>query len=152
MFLTRPDDEMVTKARRTGPRRIGRTTRMNATDIFIDDWDAPAQFRLDEAELPSGGLLLEAAGELDIATVPELRERLDAAVDAGVSRVVLDLTGVSFMDSVAMAAILHARRGLADRGSLAVVIPSGSYTRLVVEIAGLPRCLDLFETREQALA
>jgi hypothetical protein len=33
-----------------------------------------------------------------------------------------------------------------------VVIPSGSYTRLVVEIAGLPRCLDLFETRADALA
>jgi anti-anti-sigma factor len=125
---------------------------MNATDIFIDDWDAPAQFALDEATLPGGGVVMTAAGELDIATVPALRRRLDAVIDAGAKRLVLDLSAVSFMDSVAMAAILHARTRLSDGGRLAVVIPSGSYTRLVVEIAGLPRCLDLYETRADALA
>ena len=125
---------------------------MNATDLFIDDWDAPAQFQLEESPLAGGGVALTAAGELDLATVPALRERLDAAIDAGARHLVLDLTAVTFMDSVAMAAILHARTRLGGDGRLAVVIPTGSYTRLVVEIAGLPRCLDLFETRAQALA
>lgn len=101
--------------------------------------------------MPSGRLLT-VSGELDIATAPDLRSRLDAAVDAGTKRIVLDLEAVSFMDSVAMAAIIHTRTRLGDRGKIAIVVPSASYTRLVFEIAGLPRCLDLFETREHAVA
>jgi anti-sigma B factor antagonist len=127
------------------------TDMSSALDIFVDDWDRPPAFQLEEERLASGALVLIAAGELDLATAPVLRNRLDAAVDACAKRVVLDLTAVSFIDSVAMAAIIHARTRLGDAGRLAVVIPSGSYTRLVLEIAGLPRCLDLFETREQAL-
>jgi hypothetical protein len=30
------------------------------------------------------------------------------------------------------------------------VVPGGTYTRLVFEIAGLPRCLDVFETLADA--
>ena len=51
-----------------------------------------------------------------------------------------------------MAAIIHARTQLSDSGRMAIVVDPDSYTRLVFEIAGLPQCLDLVETREQALA
>ncbi len=115
-------------------------------------WDSPAEFRLTEERLAPGGRLLAVCGELDIATVPELRERLDAAVDAGVKRLVLDLSDISFMDSVAMAAILHTRTRMGERGRVHVVVPESSYTRLVFEIAGLPRCLELYESREAAIA
>jgi len=115
-------------------------------------WDRPAEFRLTEERVRPDGRLLAVYGELDIATVPELRERLDAAVDAGVKRLVLDLSGVAFMDSVAIAAILHTRTRLGDSGRILVVVREGSYTRLVFEIAGLPRCLELFESRAEAVA
>lgn len=115
-------------------------------------WDSPDEFRLIEERLAPSGRLLTVSGELDIATAPDLRKRLDAAVDAGTKRIVLDLEAVSFMDSVAMAAIIHTRTRLGDKGKIAIVVPSTSYTRLVFEIAGLPRCLDLFETRDHAVA
>ena len=114
-------------------------------------WDSPAEFRLTEERLAPGGRLLAVCGELDIATVPELRERLDAAVDAKVKRLVLDLSDISFMDSVAMAAILHTRTRMGERAD-PVVVPESSYTRLVFEIAGLPRCLELYESRADAIA
>ena len=114
-------------------------------------WDAPQEFRLAEEPLP-GGVLISVTGELDIATAPELRSRLNAAVEARARRVVLDLCPVTFMDSVAMAVVLHARARLGAGGRMAIVIPGDSYTRLVFEIAGLPQCLDLFETRGEALA
>ncbi len=100
--------------------------------VFVDGWDRPPAFYVLESPLAADGVVLTVHGELDIATAPEFRERLDAAVDAGARRLVLDLTHVAFMDSVAIAAILHTR------------------TRLVFEIAGLPRCLDLFETLADA--
>jgi anti-sigma B factor antagonist len=98
------------------------------------------------------GALLTVSGELDIATAPLLRERLSAAIGGGVRRLVLDLCPVSFMDSVAVAAILHARRDLGEGGRMAVACAAESYPRLVFEIAGLPACLDLFETPAAAIA
>ena len=152
MFLPQADEEFREgRGVRGRPGSEGNMTDMSALDSFVDDWDRPPAFRLEEERLASGAIVLTAAGELDLATAPALRRGLDTAVDGGAKDIVLDLTAVSFIDSVAMAAIIHARTRLGDTGRLAVVIPRESYTRLVLEIAGLPRCLHLFETREQAL-
>lgn len=120
--------------------------------IVTRAWDKPEEFRLAETPIEPAGVAIAVSGELDIATAPELRRSMTAAIDAGASRLVIDLCSVSFMDSVAMAAIIHARTQLADGGRLAIVLDQDSYTRLVFEIAGLPRCLDLFETRDEAIA
>ena len=114
-----------------------------------DDWSA---FEMAEERLGATGTLLRVSGELDIATAPDLRDRLTAAIDRGATGVVVDLRDVTFMDSVAMAAILHARTQLGGNGRFAVVLGADSYTQLVFEIAGLPRCLDLFETRDEAVS
>lgn len=41
-------------------------------------------------------LVVEVTGELDIATTPEVADRLHAAVDHGASTLVVDLAGVTF--------------------------------------------------------
>jgi anti-sigma B factor antagonist len=114
--------------------------------------DEPGGFMVSATALAPSGLLLTVSGELDIATAPVLRERLSAAIAGGVRRLVIDLRPVSFMDSIAVAAILHARRDLGDDGRMAVVTVAESYPRLVFEIAGLPACLDMFETTDAAIA
>jgi anti-sigma B factor antagonist len=96
--------------------------------------------------------LLTASGELDIATAPELRGRLTGLIDEGARGLVLDLRPVTFMDSVALAAMLHARSRLPQDGRMAIVLEAGSYTRLIFEIAGLPDRLDLFEREDEAIA
>src|SRR6185436_5775455 len=107
---------------------------------------------LEREPLPSSepGLLVAAWGELDIATAPELRSTLADAFSSGVTRLVIDLTGLSFLDSVAVAALLHARRQLGDDGRMSVVVPPDSYAQLVFTVAGLSHCLDVFATREAA--
>jgi anti-anti-sigma factor len=109
-------------------------------------------FHVTEEPLEPSGVLLTAAGELDVATAPELRARLSTAIDGGASRLVVDLRPVSFLDSIALATLLHARQRLGDAGRMAVVVAPDSYVRLMFEVAGLPECLDLVETREQAVA
>ena len=113
-----------------------------------DDWSA---FEVEE-ERTASGAVITVHGELDIATVPTFRERLKAAADANLSSIVIDLEPVTFMDSVALAAILHTRTLLGTERRMAVVVTPDSYSRLVFEIAGLPDCLNLFDTRAEALA
>ena len=111
----------------------------------------PSALRLTEESLEPSAVVLTVGGELDIATAPELRTRLNAAVDAGLSRLVIDLRPLSFLDSVAMATLLQARRRLGESGRMAVVVAADSYVRLIFAVAGMPRCIDVFDTREQAV-
>jgi anti-sigma B factor antagonist len=111
----------------------------------------PVEFRIVEEPFDPRGVVISVSGELDIATVPKLRRRLTAALDRGARRVVIDLRPLDFLDSVAVAALLHAARQLGDDGRLAVVVAPDSYTRMVFEIAGLPQCLDVVATRADAI-
>jgi anti-sigma B factor antagonist len=105
-----------------------------------------------EEPLEPSGIVLTASGELDIATAPLLRAPLNAAIDAGVRRIIVDLLGLTFLDSVALAALLQIRRRLGHDGRMAVVVAPDSYVRLIFEVAGMPQCVDVVETREQAVA
>ena len=111
----------------------------------------PVDFRVEAESFEPDGLVITVAGELDVATVPEVRALLDAALARGVRRVVIDLLPLFFLDSIAVAALLRVAGELGDDGRLAVVVDPDSYIRMVFEIAGLPQCLDVVATRAAAL-
>ena len=104
-----------------------------------------------EETFDPSGLVVTVSGELDVATTPALRAHLDAAIDAGAQRLVIDLRAVSFLDSVALAAIVHAKQRLPENGRLALAVDPSSYVMLVFESGGLPKVLDLVDTRAQAI-
>ena len=117
-------------------------------DPRMEEWPP---FGLTEEPL-ANGLVLTVSGELDMATAPDLRETLTVATEVGATELVVDLRDVKFMDSVGLAAILHARSRLSDAGRLAIVLTRDSYPHLVLETAGLPRTLALFEELDDAVA
>jgi anti-sigma B factor antagonist len=112
----------------------------------------PRGIQLTEETFEPSGLVISVAGELDIATAPTLRDHLTAAIEAGRHRLVIDLSAISFLDSVALATIVHAKQMLPEGGKLALAIDPSSYVMLVFEGGGLAKVLDLAETREQAVA
>ena len=111
----------------------------------------PREIQMTEESFDPTGLVLTVSGELDIATAPALRDRFAAAIVAGKRRLVIDLSALSFLDSVALATIVHAKQRLPEDGKMAVVIDPSSYVMLVFESGGLPKVLDLVDTRDQAI-
>ena len=104
------------------------------------------------AETPDWpGALIVARGELDVQSVGDLRARLNEAVDAGNKRLVIDLAEVSFIDSLSLSALVATRRRLGDDGRLAVVAVH-EYVQLILQATGLEQVLDVFETRDDAVA
>jgi anti-sigma B factor antagonist len=97
------------------------------------------------------GALIVARGELDVQSVPELKARLAEALDAGQTRVVVDLAGVTFIDSLSLSALVGARRRLPEPGRLAVVVVH-EYVLLILQATGLEQVLDVFATRAEAEA
>ena len=72
-------------------------------------------------------------GEIDLSTVPVLRRRLDEAAGSGAKQVVLDLRGVSFLDSSGLKLILDQL----DRDVGFALIAGPESVHRVFEITGL---------------
>jgi anti-sigma B factor antagonist len=77
-------------------------------------------------------VVLHVAGELDMHTVGRLREGLARALSEHEGGVVVDLTGVGFIDSTGLSALLNAQRRLTRaRRRLAVVVDDGPVLRVL---------------------
>ena len=113
--------------------------------------DEPRGIQLTEETFEPAGLVVTVSGELDIATSPVLRDRLTAAIEAGRHRLVIDLSDLEFVDSIALATIVHAKKELPEHGKLALTVDPTSYVMLVFQSGGLTRVLDLVETRAEAI-
>jgi anti-anti-sigma factor len=82
----------------------------------------------------TGRVWLIVDGELDIASVPLLSERLWELIEADAD-VVLDLTAVTFIDSATVRLLWSLRDQLHDR-NLALIAPLGQ-ARGLLELTGL---------------
>jgi len=90
-------------------------------------------------------------GEVDALTAPQLGRRLLGLADEGKTRVVVDLSNVTFMDSTGISVLLNALRHQKTRsGNLVLVCPTERIMR-PFQITGLVGHLRIFGSREQAL-
>lgn len=111
--------------------------------------EAPIQVA---ACLAGNTFVVTVAGRMDGATAPVVDEKVAALVEGGVSSLVLDITGVSFMASAGLRSILKCSRALAQTGAaFALAGPTGMAAELL-SIAGLTDLVWIYDTTEEALA
>jgi anti-sigma B factor antagonist len=89
-------------------------------------------------------------GELDVATAPELRSRLDSAIDRGPAVVVADLLGVTFLDSTALGVLIGALKRCQATGRELRIVAAEPRILKIFEITGLTELFSLFPTVEEA--
>ena len=96
--------------------------------------------------------VVTVTGEIDLATQGQLRTTLNDLVVAGHVDLVQDLSGVDFVDSTGLGALIGTRRRVhAFHGSLALVIPNEAVMK-VFTITGLEKVFDIHDTLDAALA
>jgi anti-sigma B factor antagonist len=96
--------------------------------------------------------ILTLTGQLDFALCLELAPALDAVLRSPVRAVVIDLEGVSLVDSSGIALMINASRSLDHAGrELAIACPRGPRRR-AFELTALDRQLPMHDTRQAALA
>ena len=80
-------------------------------------------------------------GEIDLSTSTRVNRELDDALDLGPSRLRLDLSGVSFMDTSGVAVLLKARRRALERDCRFSVSSSSPTITRLLEVTGLTELL-----------
>lgn len=87
--------------------------------------------------------VLRIAGEIDVYTAPDLRQRVVDLVDNGTRHIVADLRGVDFLDSTGLGALVGSLKRLRlCQGSLTLVTSGGRILQLF-QITGLIRAFAL---------
>ena len=98
-----------------------------------------------------GFAVLAVSGEVDVATVPRLREQLHGLVAQGSNKIIVNLDAVDFLDSTGLGVLVETRTRLANRRAFLLVAP-GVETRRALEISGLDRHFALHDTVDGALS
>jgi anti-sigma B factor antagonist len=107
-----------------------------------------AQLELSEEQVNGGARVITVSGEIHVTTAPEFSQRLNDAVAADAPGVVVDMSGVEFIDSTGLNGL---RRVTRAEGRMALVISNPTVLRLF-EITKLDSTFDIHPTREAALA
>jgi anti-sigma B factor antagonist len=103
-----------------------------------------APFAIDSAH-DADTARLELSGELDLATVAQLERAVDTALARGARTLVLDLAGISFVDSSGLRLfIVLAQRASADGWKLSLTRPQ-SQAMAVFQVSGVEQSLPLAE-------
>jgi len=100
-------------------------------------------FALD-VTMQQGWTVLSVTGELELATAPQLRQRVVSLVAEGRTHIVLDLAGVDFADSVGLGVIVAALKRVRGRDGELVVAGAVPRVRRLFEVTRLDEIVDLF--------
>jgi anti-sigma B factor antagonist len=90
-------------------------------------------------------------GELDLSTAPRLKWPLLDSMKAGRTRLLLDLSGVTFIDSTALSVLVAAHRKLPAGARMALVCTNPNVLR-IFSVAGIEDSFAIFATADAALA
>jgi len=95
--------------------------------------------------------VITLAGELDVATAPDLMEPLREILEEDPQRLVIDLDEVTFLDSTGLGVLVSAYQRMSTRaGGLAFVCHSRSCLK-VMQITGLSRVFRFAPSVEEAV-
>lgn len=89
----------------------------------------------------TGACTLAIAGELDVATAPELRAAVGSLLGSGCRDLVIDLHGVTFIDSSGLGALLWALHRVDGAGGEMVAVRPSDRVTEVLRVTGLERLL-----------
>ena len=88
------------------------------------------------------GVRLTLAGELDASSAPELDRRLRELSEEGNPQVILDLSGLSFVDSAGVSVLIRAKHDAEEKGYALVLSRPTAQVQGVFALLGLLRWLE----------
>jgi anti-sigma B factor antagonist len=102
----------------------------------------------------AGVVVLIASGEIDYNSCPLLRTSIFSHIGAGRRRLIIDLSDVSFIDSMAIGVLVGTVVRLRSSGGGSLVVACIAENKRVLrifDIAGVAEVISLYRSREDAL-
>ena len=104
-----------------------------------------------DVEQRGTAVVLHVAGELDLVTTPILSEACTKALRSRPPVLVIDLTGVTFLASVGMSAIVAAHEAGGEQQTKVRVVGGSRDTLRPIRVTGLDNLLSIYPDLPSAL-
>jgi anti-sigma B factor antagonist len=113
---------------------------------------AEPRFRTHERDVDARTSVIAVEGEIHVSTAPEFSGILAASLESGHTRLVLDLSGVMFIDSTGLSVLLNTLRRLTRAGGAMALVCSNPTVLRLFEITKLDSTFDIHAELEPAVA
>jgi anti-anti-sigma factor len=104
------------------------------------------------SEARGGVAVVAPAGRIDSNTAARLEQAVFQRLEAGQTRLVVDLSAVEYISSAGLRVLLKAANTARSRGGVVVLCTMGPSVREVFDLAGLVSIFAIEDSRERALA
>jgi anti-sigma B factor antagonist len=111
----------------------------------------PVTFAISQLAPEAGTNVLAVEGELDLATAPRLKGPLMEVAGETRNRVVIDMSGLTFIDSTALRLLVDANRQRSAENPLVVVCSNPKVLR-IFKISGLGAGFEMVSSLGEALS
>ncbi len=88
--------------------------------------------------------VLTLSGRLNGASAPELKKKVKQIVDSGKAKLILDLSGVSFIDSSGLSALISGLKCAREAGGFFRLSSLRDQTAAVIKLMMLDRVFDIY--------
>ena len=99
-----------------------------------------------------GLAIVRLKGRLDLVSAPAVKNEFVKAVSDGATRLIVDLSGVSFVDSSGLGALIGGLRVARTAGGDLRIASPGEQARVILGLTTLDRVLTPHESVDAALA
>ncbi|MGH2740515.1 MAG: STAS domain-containing protein [Actinomycetota bacterium] len=103
-----------------------------------------------ESRTEKNWVVLEVTGEVDLATAPQLRDRLNGLIDDGGAQLIVNLEGVSFLDSTGLSVLVATLNRMQERGGTFALAALSGPVRKVLDTVGLEKQFPIYESIDEA--
>jgi anti-sigma B factor antagonist len=94
--------------------------------------------------------IITLRGQLDLETAPRMQAALAELMSRNISRVVIDLSGLTFCDSIGLSAFVLVHRQCADAGGYLRLAEPGPFLARVLTVLGLDGPIPVYNSLAQA--
>lgn len=99
-----------------------------------------------------GTPVLDLNGEVDSYNSPKLRERMVNLIDEGQSKLVINLSGVDYIDSTGLGTLVGGLKRASEKGGAIKLICPNEQIYKVFSITGLVKVFQIFENEQAVFA
>jgi anti-sigma B factor antagonist len=112
----------------------------------------PPEFALSQDAIDDATQVVAVRGEIDLFTAPEMKTALSEAIEAGKSRIVVDLEETTFLDSTALGVLIGTVKRLRSRDGRLTIVNVDPNIAKTFEITGLDQIFTIRGSRDEAVA
>ena len=109
-------------------------------------------FEINSRTVDARTAVVTPAGEVDLLTAPQVKQRITELVDQGISQIVVDLSRIEYLDSTGLGVLVGALKRLREKeGELRLVHPTPRVMR-VLEVTRLVNVFQIYDSEDEALS